>query len=143
MSFTGEFRHSIDSKGRLIVPARLRDELGKEVVLTVWMEECVSLWPQDRWEERVADKLIAERSGNPSNRRLSRYLAANAHTDVVDGQGRISVPQALRDQASIDRDVVIIGALDHAEIWSPDKWQEEKERVARGGLDALARELDF
>jgi len=140
---TGEFRHTIDAKGRLIVPARLRDELGEKVFLSTWLEDCISMWSEALFEQKVSAPLVAERSGNASKRALARILGSATHTDGVDAQGRITVPPSLREHARIDRDVVIIGALDHAEIWSPEGWQREKERFAEGGLEDLAEQLNF
>jgi len=121
LSFTGEYRHSIDTKGRLIVPSRLRDELVEgRVVLTTWPDGCIALWSGDGWQEFEA-KLLTQRAGSQNNRKVVRTFAASAFTDEVDRQGRISVPSHLREQAGIDKDVVVVGALDHAELWAPDR----------------------
>lgn len=144
MSFTGEYRHTIDAKGRLIVPSRLRDELeDSRLVLSPWMENCIAMWSAARWEEQIADRLIAERNSDPNKRSVARNLAASAHQDKVDGQGRITVPAHLREFAGIDRDCVVIGALDHGEIWNPSRWEDEKAKAAEGGLEAMVRELNF
>ncbi|HEV3485708.1 MAG TPA: division/cell wall cluster transcriptional repressor MraZ, partial [Vicinamibacterales bacterium] len=93
--------------------------------------------------ERVAEPLISARNSDPRKRMVARAIAASAHTDVVDAQGRITVPENLREIAGIERDVVVIGSLDHAEIWSPERWEAERAKVASGGLEELAQELDF
>jgi MraZ protein len=143
LSFTGEFHHTIDTKGRLIVPSRLRDELeGQKLVLTVWTDNCISLWAGDGWK-RLEDKLLSLRSSSEASRRFVRQLSSQAHQDVVDKQGRISVPEHLRDRAGIKRDVVIAGALDHAELWSPEQYREEQHKVGEGGLDALIQDLEI
>jgi transcriptional regulator MraZ len=143
VSFTGEFRHTIDAKGRLIVPSRLRDELSEDlVVLTVWPDGCIAMWSGPGWQNLEA-KLLEQRQMNPRSRAAVRGIAASAHTDRVDKQGRITVPQHLRSWAGVDRDVVVTGALDHGEIWSPDKWEVERAKVAEGRLDELAEELNF
>ncbi|MFN2389121.1 MAG: division/cell wall cluster transcriptional repressor MraZ [Actinomycetota bacterium] len=143
MSFTGEYRHTIDAKGRLIVPSRLRDELGKTVVLSRWMDRCVAMWSEDLWDEKVAGPLIAERNSAPNKRKAARLIAASAHTDEVDSQGRITVPSSLREFAALGREVVIVGSFDHAEIWPPDRWEDEKAQGAEGGLEAAVEELNF
>jgi MraZ protein len=121
LSFTGEYRHTIDTKGRLIVPSRLRDELVEgRVVLTTWPDGCIALWSGEGWQEFEA-KLLTQRAGSQNNRKVVRTFAASAFTDEVDRQGRISVPSHLRAQAGIDKDVVVVGALDHAELWAPDR----------------------
>ena len=143
MSFTGEYRHTIDTKGRLIVPSRLRDELEDDkVVLTIWPEGCISMWSGERWRELEA-RLLEQRRSSSANRSTIRNLAAKAHTDHVDRQGRIGVPQHLRDFAGINRDCIVIGALDHGEIWSPERWHPEEEKVAEGGLDELFQQLEI
>lgn len=142
MSFTGEFRHTIDAKGRLIVPSRLRDQLeNDQVVLTPWPEGCIAMWSGDGWRD-LESRLLEQRRSDPNQRRVVRALAANAHQDGVDKQGRINVPAHLREAAGIERDCVVIGALDHGEIWSPDRWQEQKAEAA-GSLDELTQELNF
>ena len=137
MSFTGTYRHTIDAKGRLIVPSRLRDELESDkVTLTVWTEGCISMWSGSDWD-RFRDSLLEQRRSNPNARAVIRQITANAFTDRVDKQGRIGIPQHLRDFAGIDRDVVVIGALDHGEIWSPERWEQEQGKAAQGRLDEL------
>lgn len=141
MSFTGEYRHTIDAKGRLIVPSRLRDELsGDKVTLAAWMGRCIAMWSQEGWR-KIADDLLEQGKANPAARALVRRVAASAHTDVVDKQGRINVPAHLRDYAGVERECVVTGALDHGEIWSPERWAEERARA--GELDQLADQLSF
>lgn len=142
MSFTGEFHHTIDAKGRLIVPSRLRDELpDNKVVLARYFTGCVGLWWGEGWS-KLEEDLIGLKRGSAESRRLVRVFASSAHQDEVDKQGRVTVPQALRDYAGIGRDVVVIGAIDHAELWAPDRWEQEK-ALDEGGLDALAQHVDF
>jgi len=144
LPFTGTYRHTIDSKGRLIVPSRLRDQLDQDqVVLTVWPDGCVSMWSGQGWET-LQEKLLAQRQSSPKARAAVRQIASMAHADQVDKQGRITVPQNLRDHADIDRDVVVTGALDHGEIWSPDRWEAVQASDAdQGGLDAYFEHLDL
>jgi MraZ protein len=142
-SFTGEYRHSIDAKGRLIVPSRLRPALeGDQVVLTRWLEVCIAMWSAAEWE-RFETSLREQGSASPAARRVTRYVAASAHVDVIDKQGRITVPQHLRQFAGIDRDVVVSGALTHGEIWNPDRYAEQQQLMEEGRLEELARELNF
>lgn len=142
MSFTGEFRHTVDAKGRLIVPSRIRDELvGDGVVLTIWLEDCIAIWSPESWGE-LDRSLRALGRGSKDARRLQRKIAGSAHPDQIDKQGRITVPPGLRDKAGIARDVVVVGALDHAEIWSPDRYEQATE-LEEGQLEELAEGLDF
>lgn len=140
MSFTGEFRHTIDAKGRLIVPVRMRDELGDEVVLSRWLDPCIAIWSPDEWGA-IEAKLRAQPAGSSAARRLVRKIAASAHPDHVDKQGRVTVPLHLRELAGITRDVVVVGALNRAEVWSPDRYEQQE--LEEGQLEELAEDLDF
>ena len=143
MSFTGEYRHTIDVKGRLIVPSRLRDELENDtVVLTKYLNGCIGMWSGAGWRSFEA-QLREQRKTDERARAFVRAIAAGAHTDQVDRQGRIQVPQPLREHAGITRDVVVTGALSHAELWSPERWAQEQAKVEEGRLDELAAGLDF
>jgi MraZ protein len=143
LSFTGEFRHTIDAKGRLIVPARIRDELVEDrVVLTRWMSGCIAIWSGDGWRN-LEKRLLQQGRSNPDARAVVRAIAASAHQDAVDRQGRIGVPPKLREWAGIERDAVVIGAIDHGEVWNPEKWGEEQAKFEEDRLDELARGLDF
>ena len=142
MSFTGEFRHTIDAKGRLIVPSRLREELpNNRIVLAQYFTGCIGLWWGEGWA-KLEEDLIGLKRSSPESRRLVRIFSSSVHQDEVDKQGRVTVPQSLRDYAGIGRDVVVIGAIDHGELWSPDRWEQEK-ALDEGGLDALAQHVDF
>jgi MraZ protein len=143
LSFTGEFRHTIDAKGRLIVPSRLREELeNDQLVLTLWPDGCIAIWSGAGWRE-LEDRLKEQRRNDPNARSVVRAIAAGAHQDKVDRQGRITVPTHLRDWAEVTREVVVAGALDHGEIWSPEKWAEQRSNFEPARLDELARELNF
>ena len=143
MSFTGEYRHTIDSKGRLIVPSRLREEFSNDkVVLIRYLGGCIAMYSAEGWA-RLEKDLLEQGRSNKTARSVIRFMTASAHQDEVDRQGRIGVPIQLRDYAGVTRDVVVIGVLDHAEIWSPERWAEEQAKVDEGRLDELAQELNF
>ncbi|MDP9069040.1 MAG: division/cell wall cluster transcriptional repressor MraZ [Actinomycetota bacterium] len=140
MSFTGEFRHTIDAKGRLIVPSRMRDELGEDVMLSRWLDDCIAIWSLEEWAA-IEAKLRSQKSGSKAARRLVRRIAGSAHPDSVDKQGRITVPAHLRELAGITRDVLVVGALNRAELWNPNAYQQEQ--LEEGQLEELAEDLDF
>ena len=141
MSFTGEFRHTVDVKGRLIVPSRMRDALsGDQVVLTRWLEDCIAMWSQEGWEQIQAN-LVAAGSLSPEARKFVRQVSSSVHIDEVDKQGRITVPQRLRDLAGIEREVVVIGALNRGEIWSPERWEQQRDEVDEAQFSALAQAM--
>lgn len=142
MFYTGHYRHSLDAKGRLIVPSRLRDAIqGTEVNLTVWSDGCISLWNGEHWE-RFGNQLLAQEKNDPVKREANRKLFASTFTDEVDKQGRITIPQHLRSFAGIDRDVVIIGNGDHIEIWDPAKY-ETRYGTPEKGFDEVFAALDL
>lgn len=119
--FMGEYSHSIDSKGRLIMPAKYRDELGKEFVMTKGADNCISVYPMEEWrniEGRVREMSMNSKEG----RRFMRIFFSSASLCELDKQGRVLIPQALRAHASLDKDVVLIGNVTRVEIWSKDQW---------------------
>ncbi|MFN2488221.1 MAG: division/cell wall cluster transcriptional repressor MraZ [Actinomycetota bacterium] len=124
MSFTGEFRRTIDSKGRLIVPPQMREELEEdEAVLVIAPDNCIEMHSGPGWRA-YEQSLVEQRRSKPQIRAVIRRISASAHADQVDRQGRLHVPQNLRDYAGIEREVVIIGHLDRAEIWSPERFEQ-------------------
>ncbi len=141
MSFTGEFRHTIDAKGRLIVPSRMRDDLdGDTAVLVTYLDGCIAMFSKEGFERFEGQLLGLERSKEES-RALIRTMGSGTHHDEVDKQGRITVPLKLREYAGIEKDVVIIGAFDHAEIWNPQRWNDRQ--LDEQGLNDRAQELSF
>jgi MraZ protein len=119
--FTGEFRHSIDAKGRVAVPARFRAELATGAHVARWMDNCLAIFPKQAWQE-LADRVREQRYADAGARSFSRFLFSGAFDVELDGQGRIVVPSGLRDFAGLKADVVVVGALDHIELWEPGRW---------------------
>ena len=141
MSFTGEFRHTIDAKGRLIVPSRMRDELDGDVaVLVTYLDGCIAMFSKEGFE-RFEQQLMGLERSREESRALIRTMGSGTHHDEVDKQGRITVPAKLRNYAGIEKDVVIAGAFDHAEIWEPNRFDEHY--LDQQGLNARAQELSF
>ncbi|HET7482833.1 MAG TPA: division/cell wall cluster transcriptional repressor MraZ [Actinomycetota bacterium] len=141
MSFFGEYRHTIDAKGRLIVPSRIRDALGGDTaVLVRYMDNCIAVFSQEGFET-FRGQLLAQPKSNEDARKLIRTLGAGTHVDLIDKQGRINVPQKLRDHAGIDKEVVVVGAIDHAEIWEPQQWAANE--LDQDGLNERAGGLSF
>lgn len=143
MDFTGEFRHSIDAKGRLIVPSSLREPLGRNVRLSRWLDDCIAVWSGEGWD-RIVGQLQEQARSNPKSRRFVRQFTSSTSPEEIDKQGRVSVSQKLRDLAGIDKNTVVIGALDHVELWDPERWaQHEADTVEGESFDDLASGLDF
>ena len=122
----GEYNHTIDSKGRLIIPVKFRDVLGDRFVVTRGMGNCLSIYPMADWEkmtEKVAQLPMTDKKG----RDFKRYIVSAATECELDKMGRILLPQPLRTFAGLGKDVVLVGQIDFIEIWDKDKWTEVQE----------------
>lgn len=133
--FLGEYTPTLDNKGRLILPARIREQLDT-AVLTSEVDRCLALWPPPEFEQRARELQEQARHDATSHDR-ARYFWAGAQEVTPDNQGRIAIPQSLRDFAGLSAGpVAVTGSFDHVEIRSPAAWQEKKRR----GEEALARQ---
>lgn len=121
--FMGEYNHTIDAKGRLIIPTKFRELLGTEFVLTRGLDGCLFIYPVDEWKA-FEQKLRALPLTNKNARTFSRFFVAGAAMCELDRQGRVLVPQTLREFAGLEKDVVLTGNLDRIEVWSKEKWSE-------------------
>ena len=119
--FMGEYRHSLDAKNRLIIPARFRDELGDTFVVTRGFDGCLTVYTEDQWKKIVSqlEQLPVTKS---EVRKYIRSLLSKAQECEFDSQGRIQLPQSLVGVADITKKCVIIGAADHLEIWYEERW---------------------
>ena len=122
--FLGEYQHTIDTKGRVVLPARFRDRLDEGCVVTKGQERCLYVFPLDRWEDEVSRISQLPRT-DARARRFQRSFFAGASQDTLDKQGRVSVPQNLRDYAGLDKDVAVLGVSDHIEIWDQGEWERQ------------------
>ena len=136
----GTFEHRLDVKGRLVIPARFREELGSSVVASFGIDRCVSVYSQRSWES-ILERLHNLPYSKGKTRDLVRVLLASAHEVPIDPAGRILLPQSLRDQAGIEQEVSINGVLDHIEVWDSDKWNTYRSRVMET-LPEIAEEVD-
>ncbi|MBI4284914.1 MAG: division/cell wall cluster transcriptional repressor MraZ [Chloroflexi bacterium] len=123
--FFGEFEYRIDSKGRVPLPPRFRGDLKAGVVLSPGVEKCIAIYPVAEWQ-KIATTLTAGPLTPSKLRRLNRAIFATAFSVELDGQGRVALPVALREHASIKSDVVIAGVNNYLELWSKEQWQTEK-----------------
>ena len=119
--FMGEYNHSIDTKGRLIIPSRFREELGDEFVVTKGLDGCLFVFPNSEWQA-FEEKLKTLPLTNKSARQFARFFVAGATPCELDKQGRILLPQTLREFAGLEKDVVLTGMLNRVEIWSKAQW---------------------
>ena len=137
---TGTYEHNIDAKGRLAIPSKLRDELGSTFYLAMGVDACLAVYPQSTWD-RFTEKFA---SLPMSQSKKMRSLFANAARCELDSQGRIVIPQKLKKYAGLEKDVVIIGVHDRAEIWAAEKWAaEEEEEMTPEKMAQCMAELGF
>ncbi|MDD6690488.1 MAG: division/cell wall cluster transcriptional repressor MraZ [Lachnospiraceae bacterium] len=137
---TGEYHHSLDTKGRLIVPARFRDVLGSTFRIGVSLDNCLTVYTDAGWDA-FYEKLMALPQNRPDARKLVRYFTAGTFDVELDRQGRILLPQKAREKASIDKDVVFIGYGDKAEIWSEEVYDEYMSTDSREEAGRIASSL--
>ncbi len=126
--FLGEFEHNIDDKGRLTIPAKFRDELEGGVVITRGLDGCLWAYSRSEWEV-VAEKIAKMPTTNRAARNFARFMFSSAFDSVPDRQGRVLVPQNLREYAGITNETIIIGVMNRVEIWQPTKWNEVVDEV--------------
>ena len=140
--FTGEYNHTIDPKGRLIVPARFREELGEAFMITNGNDGCLNIYPEKAWETFLEKLQLL--TNTEDKRKIVRSFVSKANRVEVDKQGRILIPTALRGYAGLEKDVVLAGAIDKIEVWDKKRWDKETdtddidvitERLAELGLN--------
>jgi MraZ protein len=119
----GQYDHTIDAKGRIIIPAKFREQMGDDFVITKGLDHQLFVYAPDEWNLFEA-KLRALPISNPQARKLSRFFLVGASDVTVDKQGRITLPMQLREFAGITRDVLLAGVGNHLEIWNPDRYNE-------------------
>ncbi len=137
--FIGEYQHSIDPKKRLAVPSRFRVELKNKVVVTRGLDKCLFIYPIKVWEE-LANKLGTMPVGESATRSFIRLQLAGAVDVEVDKQGRILIPDYLKDYAGLEKNVVIAGIYNRLEIWDEEKWKSYK-KDAEKNTDEIAEQL--
>ena len=121
--FMGEYNHTVDTKGRLIVPSKFREQLGDEFVVTKGLDGCLFVYSKSEWEN-IEEKFRNVPLTTKDARKFARFFLAGAASCEVDKQGRILLPVVLREYAGIEKDVVSVGVFNRVEIWDKDKWQE-------------------
>ena len=121
--FIGEYNHSIDAKGRLIVPSKFREALGDTFFVTKGLDGCLSVYPTEEWKI-FESKLRSLPITNKNARKFTRFFLAGASECEIDKQGRILIPAPLREYAGLVKDAVLVGVSSRIEIWSRDKWAE-------------------
>ena len=137
MMFMGEYNHTLDAKGRLIVPAKFRETLGEEFVVTKGMDGCLFVFANSEWEA-FAEKLHDLPMINKEARQFTRFFLAGADSVQTDKTGRILIPSNLRDYAGITKDAVLVGVGSRVEIWSKERWEGT---VSFEDMDDIAKHM--
>ena len=133
----GEYRHGLDPKNRVFIPAKLREELGETfVVVKDLREKCLKIYSQAEWDKSIAPIKHQERR---LAEKVLRFLSSSMSQVVPDSQGRILIPKDLVQYAEIERDVVVVGCYDYAEIWAEESYQRLKEEE---NLEEMIKDLE-
>jgi len=119
--FTGEYRHSVDDKGRIAVPVKFRAQLDPGSMISGWLDDCLAIHTKEGWQA-LASKIAALPFTDVESRRFQRFVFSNATEAQMDKQGRVLLPAYLRQSVGLTDEAVLVGSQDHAEIWAPDRW---------------------
>ncbi|MEG0751972.1 MAG: division/cell wall cluster transcriptional repressor MraZ [Oscillospiraceae bacterium] len=136
----GEYYHNIDPKGRMIFPAKLRSEIGERFYLTRWLDNCIVAFSESEFMNvcgRIKQQAISKTSD------VQRVLFSSACEVEADKQGRILIPASLRARAGLERDVVVIGVMNRAEIWDKERWEEKSRAIDGDMFDRGMLDLDI
>ncbi len=137
--FIGEYSHSIDAKKRLSLPSRVRGELGSRVVVTRGLDRCLFIYPMKTWES-IAEKLGGMPVGESGTRSFVRLMLAGAVEVDMDSQGRVLIPEYLKEYAGLSRDVMVIGLWNRLEVWDESRWSSYRNE-AEENSEKIAEEL--
>ncbi len=129
----GEYLHTLDPKKRLSLPAKFRKEVGRKVIVTRGLDQCLFLYSLGTWGEIMA-KLEKLPVGQSNTRGIARFILAGAVEVEVDGAGRILIPEYLKEFAELEETVVLAGLADRVEIWAEAAWREYKKKIEQGAL---------
>lgn len=137
--FMGQFEHTIDTKGRTIVPVKYREELGETFVVTWGPDGCLFLYPSQEWQ-KFTEKLL-ELPSNQNTRKIQRQFLSKAMEVTLDKQGRILIPAMLRSSAGLEKDVVFIGMMNRVEVWDKVALEEQETEEDAANLENAMDEL--
>ncbi|HEY3365806.1 MAG TPA: division/cell wall cluster transcriptional repressor MraZ [Symbiobacteriaceae bacterium] len=142
MAFMGEFQHSVDAKGRLAIPAKLREGLGERFIATKGLESCLFVFPMKEWDT-FSEKLRSLPVASVDARQFTRLFFSGATECEADPQGRILLPANLRTFAGLEKDVVIVGVSSRVEIWAQPKWEEYCQKAEESYPEIAEKLLNF
>lgn len=136
----GEYNHTMDAKGRLNFPAKMREVLGESFIVTRGLDHCLNVYSLEEWSK--LEQSIGELPRN-KRRDIERFFFSGAVEVVPDRQGRIVISANLREYAKFDKNIVVVGASDHAEIWDEAIWKQEFDKLSPESVAKIMDELDF
>ncbi len=136
--FIGEYEHSVDTKGRVIMPAKLREDIGDKFILTKGLDGCLFAYSQKEWTN-FEEKLKTLPLTNKNAREFIRFFLAGAIECEIDKQGRFLIPGNLRSYSKLDKEIVIIGVGTRIEIWNKQEWMQNEENIS---ADEIAENMD-
>lgn len=143
LRFLGQYEHSLDDKNRLFLPSLFREKnKGPDFIMTQGLERCLFLFPASSWDQLAQKLENLPLSNKMEERAFKRTLLAGACETEVDPQGRILIPQMLREYAQIRRETIILGVLNHVEIWARDRWVAYQKK-ARVSFEKVAPHLEL
>jgi len=137
--FIGEYHHTIDEKGRLAVPVRFRAELAQGAVITRGLDSSLFLFPKEEWD-KLANKLANLPLGQSNSRAFARLMLAGAMDVELDKQGRLILPEYLRQYAELGKNVVVAGLYNRLEVWGATKWEEYK-KITEADAEKIAEQM--
>ena len=140
--FLGEYQHTIDTKGRLIIPARLREGLGDRFIITKGLDSCLFAYPPDEWSS-IEQKMRSLPTTRADTRAFVRFFFAGASECEFDKQGRILIPSNLREYAGLEKDVMVLGVSSRVEIWSVERWKQYSSESAASVEEIAEKIVDF
>jgi MraZ protein len=135
--FFGRYEHTLDDKGRVILPAKFRAHFQAGGYLSQHIDGCLAVWTPEAFDKQLDAQLEAQQQGR-EQRNLSRVLSAGSEEIEVSAAGRMAIPRHLRSYAQLDGDVLVIGAVDHVELWNPAAWDDKvrpSEQTLIDGVD--------
>lgn len=136
----GEYNYAIDDKGRLNFPAKFRDQMGRDFVVTRWLDDCLVAFPENEWE-RITE--ILKTKSMVKTRDIQRFLFSAAEEVTPDKQGRVLLGPALRAHAKLEKEVTVIGVGNYAEIWNTAAWRQKQQSLGSADIEAAMEELEF
>lgn len=137
--FMGEYAHTIDKKGRMIIPAKFRDELGDTIIITRGLDGCLSVYTKEQWVT-IYEQLMKLPSTKKDARMFVRMMTSKAAECEIDNQGRILIPAPLIEVGGLEKECMVIGAASHVEIWSKARWEPVDEE-ANATFEDIAESL--